>query len=43
MSVEYVRIAEEEDGEAIEIPTETDGTIILSSVNGVLFILSFVC
>ena len=39
MCDQYVRIAEESDGEAIEIPTEQDGTIILSSVSGMYFIV----
>ena len=34
MSVQYVRICDEVDSEAIEIPTEEDGTLFLSSVSG---------
>jgi len=34
MSGQYVRIADEVESEAIEIPTEEDGTLFLSSVSG---------
>lgn len=35
----YIRIAEDESDEPIEIPTEDDGTIILSTVTGIILLL----
>ena len=37
MSTEFVRIADENDSEPIEIPTEDNRTIFLSTVSGMCF------
>lgn len=42
MTVEFVRIADDSNSEPIEIPTEENGTLCLSSVSGKYFSLFFV-
>lgn len=34
MSVEYISVVEDENDEAIELPCETDGTLLLSTLQG---------
>lgn len=34
MSIEYLQVAEEEGEEPIELPTEEDGTLLLSTLSG---------
>ena len=45
MNKQYVRVAEESDGEEIGIPTEQDGTVFLSCVSctSLLTMIDFFC